>query len=156
MPAIARWPERIRVGKTVEVSGRWFSPDLDTYVPLHLFVCVCVCVCVLCVHVCVRVCVHACLCACMDVVVVLITLWAPIVSVGNISKSILLAHTNSHLLFFPQLAATLDLLPTILNLAGVALPNVTLDGFDMAPILFDNKQVALSDQCSRQTTVQLV
>ena len=40
-----------------------------------------------------------------------------------------------------QLAATLDLFPTIAALAGVSLPNVTFDGFDMAPILFENGMV---------------
>lgn len=40
-----------------------------------------------------------------------------------------------------QLAATLDLFPTIAALAGVSLPNVTLDGFDMAPILFEKDMV---------------
>ena len=40
-----------------------------------------------------------------------------------------------------QLAATVDLFPTFANLVGAKLPNVTLDGFDMAPILFQNKKV---------------
>ncbi len=40
-----------------------------------------------------------------------------------------------------QLAATLDLFPTIANLAGAKIPKVTMDGFDMAPIILDNKMV---------------
>ena len=46
-----------------------------------------------------------------------------------------------------QLASTLDLLPTILKLAGVeAKKGVTLDGYDMGPILFEGKEVkALHD-----------
>ena len=50
-----------------------------------------------------------------------------------------------YLLF--QLATTRDLLPTILKLAGVeAKKNVTLDGYDMGPILFEGKEVrALND-----------
>ena len=41
----------------------------------------------------------------------------------------------------PQLAATVDIFPTVMNLVGGKLPNVTLDGVDMTPILFDNKKV---------------
>ncbi|XP_017261445.1 arylsulfatase A [Kryptolebias marmoratus] len=37
-----------------------------------------------------------------------------------------------------EMASTLDVLPTIANLAGAALPPVTLDGFDMAEILFNH------------------
>ena len=43
--------------------------------------------------------------------------------------------------FCMQLAATVDIFPTVMKLAGANLPNVTLDGVDMAPILFDNAQV---------------
>nr|XP_028602570.1 arylsulfatase A [Podarcis muralis]XP_028602572.1 arylsulfatase A [Podarcis muralis]XP_028602573.1 arylsulfatase A [Podarcis muralis]XP_028602574.1 arylsulfatase A [Podarcis muralis]XP_028602575.1 arylsulfatase A [Podarcis muralis]XP_028602576.1 arylsulfatase A [Podarcis muralis]XP_028602577.1 arylsulfatase A [Podarcis muralis] len=35
-----------------------------------------------------------------------------------------------------ELASTLDILPTVAALAGVPLPNVTLDGYDLSPILF--------------------
>ena len=41
----------------------------------------------------------------------------------------------------PQLAATLDVFPTVAKLAGAKIPDVTMDGFDMAPILFDNGKV---------------
>ena len=41
----------------------------------------------------------------------------------------------------PQLAATLDLLPTIVKLAGATLPDAIIDGVDMTPILFRNGQV---------------
>ena len=41
-----------------------------------------------------------------------------------------------------QLAATVDVFPTVMNLVGGKLPDVTLDGVDMAPILFDNKEVS--------------
>ena len=41
-----------------------------------------------------------------------------------------------------QMASTLDLLPTILKLVGVkAKKGVTLDGYDMGPILFEGKEV---------------
>ena len=40
-----------------------------------------------------------------------------------------------------QLAATLDLLPTMVTLAGAEMPKVTLDGSDMAPILLNNEKV---------------
>nr|XP_054764600.1 arylsulfatase A-like [Lytechinus pictus] len=40
------------------------------------------------------------------------------------------------------LASNLDFLPTIANLVGADLPSVTLDGVDMAPILFEGKQGA--------------
>ncbi|XP_077196683.1 arylsulfatase A isoform X2 [Paroedura picta] len=35
-----------------------------------------------------------------------------------------------------ELASTLDILPTVVALAGVPLPNVTLDGFNLSPVLF--------------------
>ena len=41
----------------------------------------------------------------------------------------------------PQLAATVDIFPTVMKLAGAELPNVTLDGVDMSPILFSNQEV---------------
>lgn len=40
-----------------------------------------------------------------------------------------------------QLAATLDVFPTVAKLVGAKLPDVTMDGFDMAPILFENGKV---------------
>ena len=41
-----------------------------------------------------------------------------------------------------QMASTLDLLPTMLSLMGVeAEEGVTLDGYDMSPILFKRKKV---------------
>ena len=40
-----------------------------------------------------------------------------------------------------QLAATLDVFPTVAKLVGAKLPDVTMDGFDMAPILFQNGKV---------------
>ena len=39
------------------------------------------------------------------------------------------------------MAGTVDIFPTLMNLVGGKLPNVTMDGMDMAPILFDNKKV---------------
>ncbi len=36
----------------------------------------------------------------------------------------------------------MDMLPTIMKLAGADLPNVTLDGVDMGPILFENAAVS--------------
>ena len=44
----------------------------------------------------------------------------------------------------------MDIFPTLMNLVGGKLPNVTLDGVDMAPILFDNKEVS-----NRLTSVTL-
>ncbi|XP_060632309.2 arylsulfatase A [Anolis sagrei] len=35
-----------------------------------------------------------------------------------------------------ELASILDILPTVASIAGVALPNVTLDGYDLSPVLF--------------------
>ena len=46
-----------------------------------------------------------------------------------------------HFPLLSQLAATVDILPTFMNLVGATLPNITLDGVDMAPILFDNEKV---------------
>ena len=40
-----------------------------------------------------------------------------------------------------QLAATLDLFPTLVKLVGADLPNVTIDGIDMSPILFGDGKV---------------
>ncbi|XP_064404043.1 arylsulfatase A-like [Halichondria panicea] len=39
-----------------------------------------------------------------------------------------------------ELAGTVDVFPTLMSLAGGKLPNVTMDGVDMAPILFGNKK----------------
>ena len=49
--------------------------------------------------------------------------------------------------FSLQLAATVDIFPTVMNLVGGKLPDVTLDGVDMAPILFDNKEVCRGLVC---------
>ena len=40
-----------------------------------------------------------------------------------------------------QLAATLDIFPTVAKLVGAKIPDVTMDGFDMALILFENGKV---------------
>ena len=40
-----------------------------------------------------------------------------------------------------EIGSTLDLLPTIASIAKVPLPNVILDGVDMAPVLFQQGQV---------------
>ena len=40
-----------------------------------------------------------------------------------------------------ELASIMDLFPTIANLVGAKMPNVTIDGIDMAPILFKNSKV---------------
>ena len=45
------------------------------------------------------------------------------------------------LLLLIQLAATLDLFPTVMKLAGGKMPSVITDGIDMSPILFENKKV---------------
>ncbi|XP_053111554.1 arylsulfatase A isoform X1 [Hemicordylus capensis] len=37
-----------------------------------------------------------------------------------------------------ELASTLDLFPTLAAVAGVPLPNITLDGYDLSPVLFGN------------------
>ena len=42
-----------------------------------------------------------------------------------------------------ELASTLDILPTVAALAGVPLPNVTLDGYDLSPVLFGNGKVSI-------------
>ena len=39
------------------------------------------------------------------------------------------------------MAATLDLFPTIAKLAGAKMPQVTMDGVDMSPIIFGNGKV---------------
>ncbi|XP_064396908.1 arylsulfatase A-like [Halichondria panicea] len=39
-----------------------------------------------------------------------------------------------------EVAATVDVFPTLMNLVGGKLPNVTMDGVDMAPILFNNQK----------------
>lgn len=40
-----------------------------------------------------------------------------------------------------ELAAQIDILPTIAKITGAVLPEVILDGVDMSPILFERKQV---------------
>ena len=35
----------------------------------------------------------------------------------------------------------MDVFPTLMNLVGGKLPDVTMDGMDMAPILFNNQKV---------------
>lgn len=40
-----------------------------------------------------------------------------------------------------QVASNVDLFPTVMNIAGASLPDVTLDGVDMSPILFEDKPV---------------
>ena len=50
------------------------------------------------------------------------------------------------------MAATLDLLPTILKLVNVkAKEGVTLDGYDMGPILFEGKEVRAVNVGSEST-----
>ncbi|XP_054844908.1 arylsulfatase A [Eublepharis macularius] len=39
-----------------------------------------------------------------------------------------------------ELASTLDILPTVAAVAGVPLPKATLDGYDLSPVLFENKE----------------
>lgn len=43
-----------------------------------------------------------------------------------------------------EIASTLDILPTIANLAGAKLPKVMLDGVDMTEILINRGKVAAS------------
>ena len=42
-----------------------------------------------------------------------------------------------------ELSSTLDILPTSLALAGVT-TNITLDGYDISPVLFNNKKVNMT------------
>ena len=64
---------------------------------------------------------------------------------SNLHKQVVECESNN---LCTQLAATLDLFPTIAPLAGATLPNVTLDGFDMAPILFENGMVDRAQFCT--------
>ena len=47
----------------------------------------------------------------------------------------------SFLSIYHQVAATLDLFPTLVKLVEADLPNVTIDGIDMSPILFGDGKV---------------
>lgn len=42
-----------------------------------------------------------------------------------------------------ELASSLDLMPTLAALSGTSLPNVTLDGFDLSPVLLGTGEVGL-------------
>ncbi|KAJ8044454.1 Arylsulfatase A [Holothuria leucospilota] len=42
--------------------------------------------------------------------------------------------------FTPELASTLDILPTVCSIANVSLPKVQLDGVDISPVLFKNEK----------------
>ena len=42
-----------------------------------------------------------------------------------------------------ELASMIDLFPTIANLVGATMPDVVIDGIDMAPILFKNSKVCI-------------
>ena len=63
----------------------------------------------------------------------------------DLSFSLSLSHSFSlhlSLSLNSQLAATIDLFPTIAQLTGAAMPNnVTIDGIDMSPFLFGNGTV---------------
>lgn len=43
-----------------------------------------------------------------------------------------------------ELASSLDLLPTLASLTGAPLPNVTLDGVDLSPLLLGTGRVVLT------------
>ena len=56
-----------------------------------------------------------------------------------------------------QVASTVDMFPTIVNLVGGKMPGVTMDGVDMAPILFNNEKVWRHAQaCHLYTICELV
>lgn len=56
-----------------------------------------------------------------------------------------------------ELASSLDLLPTLASLTGAPLPNVTLDGVDLSPLLLGTGKVRLTtlgpwlSRCSPQS-----
>jgi len=58
--------------------------------------------------------------------------------------------------FWQQLAATVDIFPTLMKLTGVELPATDLDGFDMSPILFDQASVSPQMQLHTNAVVTLV
>ena len=65
----------------------------------------------------------------------------------------LIAPTLTYYICHSQLAATIDLFPTIARLTGAAMPNnVTIDGIDMSPFLFGNGTVRYNTSSSVPTT----
>ena len=56
-----------------------------------------------------------------------------------------------------QLASTLDVLPTILKIVGIQpKENVVLDGFDMSPLLFEDKAVSCQMVTLPSFVVQII